>query len=764
MSTDITTQISEYQKNWNWRYEPNQLHPQLLNVLSLNPFEGTDSSPRKQMYGSSHLPQTLVINNPTPRRFMTGSEIRYGKGTFKKDFKKDSEILTVVEFYDTTKRDFDAISVNPETIVIFEDDKEGEVDFLTLTDFCSHHPSFGFNFKNTPAGAQLRKGIIPSDRSFPAGSVLQDSPSVMQDGNYNYGLEANVAFMTLPATAEDGIMISKSFAKKMGYFSYERRRVTYGTNQIPLNLYGDDKRYKICPDIGEKVNAQGVLMATRPYDSDTRVIAGAQRFLKDKIFDATFAPIDMSRKALKEPSQLFDTQFFAPPGGEVISIKVIHDNSQMMKSPSMVNEQALKYDKARRQYYKRIYDFYKDLERKRKTRLKISKGFALLIKECISVLNEDRETMVMKTENTQKTHKTVALDDITIEFVIRYEHTPIIGGKGSDCHGGKGVFCMLVDDEDMPIDQWGNRADVVFDPYSVVGRMNLGRFYEQYFNAARRDLTRDLHDITGVKYINEDWKSLSTVEKARVMEQVRNRSNPQIEAWIQRYIRFIEILRKPQAVWLRQYEQNRQKFAAHIITVLEVGIYVQFPSDNDVELPDAVDAIIAEFTPRKSVVTFRGNSGKMRTSKEEILIASMYFILLDKTGGDWTAVSSARLQNNGVISQVTNADKHSSPVKTKSIRFIGETEYRIIKAYIGAINAAELMDRNNNIASHTYAVNNVLSAQYPTRIEVLVDRNEIPLGSLRPVAMIKHYAYCAGWEFKYEPYVETAQKVTVPFQ
>lgn len=316
----------------------------------------------------------------------------------------------------------------------------------------------------------------------------------------------------------------------------------------------------------------------------------------------------------------------------------------------------------------------------------------------------------------------------------------------------------------MPTDQWGNRADIVFDPYSVVGRMNLGRFYEQYFNAARRDLTRDLHEAAGVKYINEDWKSLGMLEKAKIMEQVRNRSNPQIEAWIQRYIRFIEILRPPQADWLRQYEKDRPRFAAHLITVLEVGIYVQFPSDNDIELPDAVDAIEAEFTPRKSRVWFRGNSGKMRLSKQEVLLGSLYFILLEKTGSDWTAVSSARLQNNGVISQVTNADKHSSPVKTKSIRFIGETEYRIIKAYIGAINAAELMDRNNNIASHTHAVNNILSATTPTRIEVLVNRDEIPLGNLRPVVMIKHYAYCAGWEFKYVPYVETAQKVSVSFK
>lgn len=715
------------------------------------------------MFGASHIPQTITIKNPTPRRFMTGAEMRYGKGTFSKSFEKNSEVLAVFELYNTTKQGEGSISQSPESIVIFEDDETGTVGCMSLTDFCSHHPTYGFYWKNSHRGQQLRKGIMPGNRSFGEGEVLQGSPNVMADGNYNYGLEANVVFLTMAGTAEDGIIISKSFAKKTGYSQIMRVRVGYGTTHFPLNTYGTDEKVKLYPDIGEYVNDSGILFASRPWDSDTRVVAGNQRFLKDKIFDATFAPIDMSRKALREVSHLFDNITFVPPGGKVLSIKVTHDKSQTMKTPPMLNEQPMKYDAAKRKCYKQIYDFYKDLERKRKTRLRMSDEFALLIKDCISVLNEDRETQIMKTENVQKTYKTVALDDVTVEFIIGYETEPVIGGKGSDCHGGKGVFIDIRPDEDMPTDEWGNRADVVFDPYSVIGRMNLGRFYEQYFNCVRRDLTRDLHDVVGIPYTGCDWKQISTFQAMQVKQMVETGSNPALQNWIQRYLRFTTIMRPEQGAWLQDYASRPKDFGKHIVHVLQTGIYINFPSDNSVELPDVVDAILAEFPPRRSQVRFRGVTGKWRTSKTKALIGSMYFILLDKSGSDWTAVSSARLQNNGVISQVTNADKNSSPMKVKSIRFLGETEYRIVMAYIGAINAAELHDRNNSIASHTFAVNNLFSAPYPTNIEVLVDRTQIPLGKARPTVMIKHYGYCCGWNFEYRRYEENAQPVNVVF-
>lgn len=760
MTMTMAQVIADLRKNWNWRSEPNELFPQLTNVLSLNNFDGADSGPRKQMFSRSHLAQALGIAFPTPRRLMTGAEMEYGEATFRVEIEKNSDVLAAIPYYNTVKADEGAIRHNPETFVFIEDER-GEVSYVTLKDFCSHHPYFGFNYKNSKVGENLRRGSINSNLFLGEGTILQDSPNVLEDGNYCYGREANMACMTDPAGSEDGIKISESFLEKLTYHSYERRRVTYGTSHFPINAHGDDSKYKIFPDIGDIIPDSGILMALRPYDSDTRAKTSGPRYLRDKVYDACFAPVEMSTRAMQLVSHLYDEIIFAPPGGEIIDIRIIHDNSQQVKTPAMVNVQSKRYDDSRREFYQSVYRFYSGLVARRKTELKISHKFALLVRDAIAMLQEEKSTAIVKTDNVQKTYKKSSLDDYTVEFVIRYTHKPGIGNKGTGCHGDKGVFCKWVPTEDMPIDAWGNRADIVVDPYSTVSRMNLGRFYEQYFNAARRDLTRELHDLLGIEYPGEDWKSITMAEKFRVQKMVRERSNPELERWISRYIRFTTILRPEQGAWLAEYEQDRTRFSNHIVTVLEVGIYIHFPSNNSPELPDQVDAIMAEFMPRMSPVTFRGNSGKIRTSKVPVLIGSVYFILLEKTGSDWTAVSSAKLQNNGVISQVTNADKYSTPVRNKSIRFLGETELRILISYIGAMNAAEIMDRNNNIRSHTFAVHNLLSSPKPTAIEVLVDRNEIQLGDPRPNVMIKHYGYCAGWELKYAPYQELQKPATL---
>lgn len=49
-----------------------------------------------------------------------------------------------------------------------------------------------------------------------------------------------------------------------------------------------------------------------------------------------------------------------------------------------------------------------------------------------------------------------------ITFVIEHLIVPTIGYKETDIHGGKGVICSVREDEDMPMDADGNRADLVF--------------------------------------------------------------------------------------------------------------------------------------------------------------------------------------------------------------------------------------------------------------------------------------------------------------
>src|SRR5690606_13589642 len=112
----------------------------------------------------------------------------------------------------------------PQNIVIYEDDVTKEVGMMDLREFCSNHQHFGFQYAKREGWQQLAS----DNRVIPKDTVFLDSPAVTPNGGYMYGIEANVAQMSLSSTAEDGVIVSESFLKKLTYNVYERRVVEFG--------------------------------------------------------------------------------------------------------------------------------------------------------------------------------------------------------------------------------------------------------------------------------------------------------------------------------------------------------------------------------------------------------------------------------------------------------------------------------------------------------------------------------------------------------
>lgn len=725
---------------WNYHYEPNQLYPQLLNVMSLNPFDRNCSGSRKQMFGS-HIGQKLNIAKPTIRRILTGAENTYGKATFNRTVKRDSRVLYIIPLYNTRRHGLDVIKHNPETLIILEslDKNDPVVDCIRLTEFFSSHTYFGFKYRNTPAARNLYVG-----QYIPAGTILQDSPAIDDDSNYRYGIELNVAFFTHPAVAEDGIVMSDEIAPWLTSKSFYKARVEWGSTMYPLNLYGTDEIYKPFPDIGDVIRPDGLVMALRPYDP-------------------MFNPIEMTPAALREVNYSFDKLSYAgEPGAKVIDVRVTHDFNQNLTSPTICNTQPAKYDEAYREYCEAVCKAYNTML-KNSPQMEYTSRFRNLVKTCYAVVQETAAQRLNRNEpRIQKLHRGAAIDDWVVDFVIESENVPTVGYKGTDTHGGKGVFVKVVPAADMPIDEEGNRVHLIMDPNATISRMNLGRFNEQFINAASRSFTREICNHFGVKAPDIHGQTLPTGDKMRIR---REYGGAESKALWDRLMRYYEILSpKQHNHYMTTVTGNNDAEIDHLIRIMEDGIYIYFPTDNDPEIPDVIEAIKNEFMPHKGKLTYRGNSGKMRTTKEDILVGSLYIMLLEKTGNDWTAVASGKLQNFGVLSQITNQDKNSSPTRQQAIRAWGETEVRIVTAYLGPKVTAEIIDRNNNILSHRTAVHSVLTAKSPTNIEELVDRTKIPLGRARPLELIKHLAFCNGWEFTYRPYQETSSRVDYNFE
>jgi hypothetical protein len=408
------------------QFQENQMRRELLGVLGLNWAAAYTSSSRQQMI-ASHLSQMLVFKDSTERRFQTGMEREFGKRTFSIKMPCDAYVLRVIDYYRRAYGE-DEIKESPSTLIIYENAETREVGILEIPRYCSYHQHFGFEYVLTPELLQLRKGS-----SIKEGTILANSPSINSQGGYQYGRETNVAFMTHPAIAEDGIVICRDQLRHFTYKQYETRIFKFGSNCFPLNLYGDETHYKPFPDIGEYIHANGpftnILAGLRPYDDLLGLI-------EENIYSV--------RQIDTQHDQLI---YGDGAGGRVIDIRVDHDPvSKPCTTPTGMVRQLDKYNNAKHSYHQEIADVYNELFRNRGENLKITPDFQQLIEDTIAVLGVSKflgghrvriqDYDKRDKAKIKKEYHCEPIDDWRVTIVLEYDKVPDIGSKFTDVFGG----------------------------------------------------------------------------------------------------------------------------------------------------------------------------------------------------------------------------------------------------------------------------------------------------------------------------------------
>lgn len=382
---------------------PKHFYRKLLSSAGLSAYPQFTSPGRQQMYTSSHLAQKIVCLGMTERFQQTGMEQEFGKATFSVKMPCEGKILQIIRRYPEGDA-ADAIKENPETIVLYEDVDTKEVGMLTLPRFFSYHTYFGFPYNECKGINQLRlHAVIPKD------TIFLDSPGVTESGNYAYGVELNTVFMSHPAISEDGFVISRDCLEKFRFKRYETRSVEFGEKRFALNLFGKNGEYKICPDIGEYVRDDGMLMALRTYDEK-------------------LVPVDMNVNALKHVDYAHDERIYANgAGGKIIDIRVT-TNFDTTQGISNMDVQLEKYINQRRVYFEQVVKAYEQLRRNKA--LQLTRELHNLIVKAYTELASGKNRL-------GKLFRKTPLDHFRIDFVIEYTITPNIGFKLTEGFGGQ---------------------------------------------------------------------------------------------------------------------------------------------------------------------------------------------------------------------------------------------------------------------------------------------------------------------------------------
>lgn len=706
------------------RYK-NELHPVLMSASAINGLHGNVSASRGAML-SNNLGQFLVINGATRRRFRSGMESLFADTTFKKEFKADVEVIKTIHRFPPTNSK-DSIKYNPQTVVIYEEHDTMLVDVLNITKNHCLHQSFGFSYETTENYDRLAKG-----QRFNKGDVVAKSPIVTDDGDYKYGIETNVAFMSLPEGIEDGLLVSQSWLERIVPKRYEEVSFSVGKRHVPTNYNGvddgDPTSFKIIPDIGEYVSPTGLLASVREYNE-------------------TDAVVNMRPSALMDPDYIHDSTVYVHKGAKVVDIRV-ERNDKILKNtlcPTGTDAQLWKYYNAEMVFHKEILNAYWDLYKRRKDKLQIGVTFHRLVVEALAHLHSNPEfkdfpgNHLFKDYTVEKIYRNSTIDEFRVTVLLESESIPTKGFKITNVHGGKTVIVAVWPDEDMPIDKFGNRADIVMDDKSITKRINPATFVEQYVNASGRDVVKRICKGLGIKPDEMSRSALDQFFKDPSNATVIKEQLDYLLSWYQ-------VVTPPlhDILMGEEYQSYPNALRDHLKHVVEDGHYIEHAVDNPVFIPEMIRVLKEQYRPDISPVYMRMGDGTHDWTEDDVLIGSVYMIVLEKTGEDWSAVSSPKLSHYGTTARLTNLDRNESPVRLQATKSLGETEVRALSAAMDPVEFADILDALNNPQVHKQQHRAVITADNPSDIESSTDREAIPVGGHRPANFVNHIFQSSG--------------------
>lgn len=725
---------------------PVQLKPDLIGHVALYSYL-RDNSPGRIQMESSHLTQMPVIESPTAQMTESGMAREYGKATYGVRMPEDGTIIASIPRY---RRGEDILSIpanEAQTIVLYQQEKKGIIDYFELKGHHFEHSHFGFRFQKTQ-----HYGEIGPSASFLKDTPFLLSPNLKPDGDggfdYHFGVDAYVAHMSHPAVSEDGIVACSDILPKYATLTYEKRDISFGMRTTPLNIHGDSRPGNYCciPEIDSIIPSSGRVMTLRRDITDDKNIKMRNQFFDD----VAMGLIQKTVKGASTVCNYFDQTTFAKPGGRVVDIRVFHDETVAPSFPPEYEAQLMRYYTATCAFYRRLLDEEEKLRSRFRQNLKLSKELSGLLVEAYGYLGINSETK----ERVQKLYRNDPMDRWRVEITIEYRTVPTLGSKFTDLSGGKGVICYIARPDEMPIDSKGRRADFIVDAGSSISRMNLGRDYEPYFNAAAED---DRDRIIAMLEINPAENTLSL---QLTLEEMEAKQDPRLLAAWTHALEFLQIVSPMNMFPILTSPDFEGTKAGYLHSIIKEGFQLWAPTDAQTDYVEAVCALeeMPNHRPHYDVVHYRGYSGQLTKTRNKFRISRQTMIMLEKIGDDWMAVGSGQRQHFGILAPITNLTKHNRPTRVNTVKNLGETEKRILDAYMGADATADLADRSNNPDTAKLVVEGIISADQPTNIPLLVDRKIHPYGGSKPLMLVKHMLSTSGSKFMYQPYKDPREE------
>ena len=466
---DFSDKIAEASKNIT---SPEQV----LGKGLIMPFNGANAGARKIMY-STHRDHVFPLLFGEKAIIETGYEIRFG------DY--SSSITRADANYQVIGK-VSKFSTNPHHHywLILKDLNSNRLDVVERISYHHITEAYGYLYNNEYMDSLSIGDIIPDN------TIVQKSLAFDEYNNRKDGVNFNVAYMALDDNMEDSIIFSDVAASKLTSPLIKPVQIMINDNDIPLNIYGDDKTYKVIPDIGEEI-------------VDANLIA----LRKEKKEEAYYTQsVDRLRKIIMSDN-------IKQVHGRVIDIDIYCNNPEILDN----------------HYYAQLKWYYNELQR----------YSAEIVKIVLPYASENYE-LSYELQKLFANAKRVCNHDLYIDkrpfsniilnVTVLEEKRMEAGDKASNRYGGKGVISDIWAQKFMPRFKGTNGeyeyVDIIFNSSTMINRENVGQSFELSLTHIGNEI---LYRIANEKVSLEEaysmihkYISLCSPEQAMYLEETKN--------------------------------------------------------------------------------------------------------------------------------------------------------------------------------------------------------------------------------------------------
>ena len=667
-----------------------------------------------------HIKQTAPIIDPDPIQWPTGNELEYGKYLFNDKSLVDGTTLRV--FKRTSPGSYQPLE---QAIFVrtFGDDGES-IDILEVHNRIKHDDIFASELELTDEGKQALRSS--------GGGVYKgmniNQPPQFKDGEFVFGRCLPTAVISDPSLIEDSYTISDTAADGFMAYGYKKYIANLKNGQTLANLFGDTENPQFLARVGDAIGDSGKVLGVINWNYDDAALELGDGDLYDPV-------------AFYNKIQHNDGDASGGREARVVDVKVIrndqknYETSPMVKFgiPDKVQEELDVHAFKTREYYENILKYHTELAKEyggeenipytRKANRFIYEAIAMAP---FALMGKGKGMKYfskhLKTLNYNKNYAFERIETYRVEVTVRYPLPLTKSGKISDLSGTKGIVSKIVPEEDMPIDEFGNRVHSMRAADATLRRSTYLPIYMIFMShAAREVINNRVEQAYSEGGIDAAWPLLI---------ELSSDFNPE---W---------------AAVLDETHSTKESREVLYEEIKDTRFRAWLPNDYEKSFYEISRLLKTKYKVRKSKLLITKPNGEKVWTEKEFYIGDVYTIRLNKTGREFSSISSCRFDPFGTIAK-TNSDEISMrPAPTKACKWISESEKRLLNEHGAGELSAECHDRSNNPVVARIQDYTVLTHPTPMNIECAVDRELYPLGNSKPHQILQHVHHVAGLELQ----------------